>query len=213
MKRYAIIPAILLFAFVGCDREPPEPETPPPPPPTAQELLQRVIRATQLNAPLPKPGAELGKAEGAAWLKTVKSQRGKVAGEVNGAEAMRLVALKISERTRAEADLDLWSFVLVMCEAHKVFDPGSDKLDRLQKKAIRELSKPVVTFRQLSTKSDGSYEIQVDMKVPLTGQEFQNVTMSPGDIEHGVEFISVIGRSEGIRIEYEDGGDQLDIMR
>ena len=51
------------------------------------------------------------------------------------------------------------------------------------------------------------------MKVPLTGQEFQNVTMSPGDIEHGVEFISVIGRSEGIRIEYEDGGDQLDIMR
>ena len=212
MKRHAIILAILLFSFVGCKKEPPPSETPPPPPPpTAQVLLGRVIQATQLNAPLPAPGSEIGRVAAAAWINTVQAEKRKLGSEPNGREAMGLVSREIANRARNQADLELWSFVMVMCMAHEIFEPGSDRLERLQGKAERELSKPVVTFSQLYDLGDG-YLARVNMRLPLTGEVFNNVEMALGDIAHGVKFVSVIGRNAGIRIEYVEGGDQLDIM-
>ncbi len=211
MKRYAILSAVLLVGLVGCEKEPPPPEEPPPPPPpTAQELHRDAVQGTDLNAPLPKFGSGLGPKKSKAWLENAQQQRNQLAGEVNGEEAMRLVSLDIVKRARAVADLEAWLHVLLMFDAQKIFAPGSDSLDRLREKSIRELKKPVVTFHALF-EDNGVYNLQVNMFVRLTRETFKKVTMAVGDIEHGVKFVSVIGRMQGALMEYEDGGKQFEI--
>lgn len=212
MKRYAILSALLLVCLlVGCESEPPPPEEPPPPPPpTAQELYRKAVQGTKLNAPLPEFGQVLGPKKSEEWLKTAQQQRNQLGGEVNGQEAMRLVSVDIAKRARAVADLEAWLHVLLMFDAQKIFAPGSDSLERLREKAIRELKKPVVTFQQLHER-EGVYTLIVSMFVRLTRETFEKVTMAVGDIEHGVKFVSVIGRMQGALMEYEDGGKQFEI--
>ena len=134
----------------------------------------------------------------------------RIVGELNGQEAMRLVSVDIVKRARAVADLEAWLHVLLMFDAQKIFDPGSDSLDRLREKSIRELKKPIVTYLTLYER-DGVYTLQVSMFVRLTRETFKKVTMAVNDIEHGVKFVSVIGRQQGALMEYVDGGKQFEI--
>jgi hypothetical protein len=212
MKRYAILSAILLVGLlVGCEKEEVVPdEPPPPPPPTAQELHRNAVQGTKLNAPLPEFGSGLGPKKSKAWLEKAQQQRNQLAGELNGQEAMRLVSVDIVKRARAVADLEAWLHVLLMFDAQKIFDPGSDSLDRLREKSIRELKKPIVTYLTLYER-DGVYTLQVNMFVRLTRETFKKVTMAVNDIEHGVKFVSVIGRQQGALMEYVDGGKQFEI--
>jgi hypothetical protein len=202
---------MLLVGLVGCEKEPPEPEEPPPPPPpTAQELHRKVMNGTTLNAPLPEFGSGLGPKISKEWLEKAQQQKNQIAGELNGAEAMRLVSVDINKRARAVAELEAWLHVLFMYDAQKIFDPASDSLDRLREKSIRELKKPIVTFHTLYER-DGVYTLQVNMFVRLTRETFNKVTMTVGDIEQGVKFVRVIGRQQGAVMEYMDGGKQFEI--
>lgn len=212
MRRFAIALAILLVLFVGCPaEEEEEPTEGEPPPPTPEEIAAKITNEIGFNNPLPAPGSVLKKEDGDRWLSKVRSAYAQNSRTPEGKKALRMILSKIDERARYAEQIEGWKYVLVYCEAHDVFNPGSTKFDRLKKRADVELRKPKVRIKGLP-EAQGEVVAMLVFTFPLTGQSIDDIRMRVGEELHGLRLVDVVGNNKGLIFEYLETGETFEVL-
>ncbi len=216
MRRWALrlTFALTLFALplavTGCEEEEPETIVEEPPPPTPQEIAAQIMAEAQLLAPIPPKGATLPPGAGQAFLNQMRGIYTLHQATPEGQEALKEVGRKIDERLQAVEANELWDFVLVLCDVHMVFNPGSTRFDRSRQNAQVQLRKPKITLKGIYG-DGGRVTAMMDFYMPLTLETFKE-EMRPGEEKHGMKFIKVIGNNSGVEMEYLETRERSKVM-
>ena len=211
MHRYWIFPALMLaIILTGCTKEDPEPVVEEPPPPTPEEIYNEIMSQTALNAPIPPKGTSLPPGTGPAFLQQIRGIQTRHKATEEGKIALKRVAQTVDERIPRMKDNELWDFVVVLCDVHELFKPGSTRFDRIRATAEIELRKPKVTVSGIF-EADGRVTALLKFYLPLTGETFKEQPRI-GEVLHGMKFIEVVGNNRGVKLEYLETGELINVM-
>lgn len=194
MKRFAVVAMMCLVALSSCNREPPPPPTPPPPPPpSADQLVQRVMEKV---GPLVSPDPQSGK----ALQETLSKEVASLKTELNGGGAQKRILNDFVDKLTAAHQTEQWDFVLNLCDAVDVLDPGNTRTSRYRQRALDEKNRPVVKVKGF-VEIDGVTNVFMEIYLPATG-ETDDKRVREGEEFHGLVLERVIGNNQGVRLKY-----------
>ncbi len=215
MRAAFSIALILSIMFIGCsgETEPAVPDAPPPPPPpTPQEMADGIIRSTNLDAPPPPAGSKFPQAEADKVKNIFKQKKAELSATEDGQRALTMVSLRVNQKIRVYEQSQLWEHVLVFSELHTILNPGSKKYLDLQRRAVAELQRPVVSVKGFVSDGNSGQKIAfLDLYLPLQGETISD-RMRLGEEKYGIKFVEVIGRDQGILFEYMVTGDTFEVL-
>ncbi|MCC6694115.1 MAG: hypothetical protein IT365_00665 [Candidatus Hydrogenedentes bacterium] len=205
MKRFAVLAVLCLAALVACKKPPPEPPTPPPPPPpTAEALEQRVMEKV---GPLVSPDPQSGK----AMVETLSKEVASLKTELNGESARKRLQNQFVEKLKEAHQSEQWDFVVNLCDAVDVLDPGNTRTSRYRQRAMDEKSRPVVTMKGVF-EQDGVTTVFLEILLPTTG-EVVDKQVREGEEFYGLILEKIIGNNQGVRLKYLKTDTSFDVKK
>jgi len=116
----------------------------------------------------------------------------------------------VDQRIPRMEDNELWDFVVVLCDVHEVFKPGSTRFARVRETAEIELRKPKITVSGIHEK-DGQVTAILKFYLPLSGETYSERPRI-GEVFHGMKFVDVVGNNRGVEMEYLETGELIKFM-
>ncbi len=196
--------------------EPEEPDPTPIPEPSPEEMVQDALQQLFIldlippNTPLQMLLTPEGRRQ---LLQNVASWRAQAATTESGRDAIEKLRLNLDSRMREARDDQNAALVLLICDILDVLGDERGIIDRYREWAEIHNNRPVVTIRGWFQQQDIELEeiyAFVQIYTPETG-EIHSEQVREGDIVHGLEFVEIIGRNRGMRIEYLATGDRFDV--
>lgn len=214
MQRIWIFPILLgaSILMTACEKEEETPEIVEPPPPTPAEIAQRIISELSLDAPIPPPGASVPPGAAAQWLSKVQSTVASNSATEDGQEALGIVSRRLDQRVRTMEDNEMWDSVVILCEGHTIFNPGSTRFARTREVAEIELRKPKIKVMFI-VKNENIDKItgRLSFYLPLTGETYQE-SMRLGEERHGCKLVAFINNEKGVELEYLETGELMQFI-
>lgn len=219
MRRTFIPFVVLGIVLAGCQAQE---ETPTPrsvrqareateeksPEQIANELRQNLNPLRSYVGPdarIPPPVADKA-------LDGLKSDKKKHQVTENGNQALNIIASEVAEAIRTADDKESWAKIPVLVAALQVLEPGNDAYDRYVERAKVELNRPQVSIRGFFSEQSANETVAfLNVYEPET-QKMLAVNAREGEEFLGLRFLSVIGKNQGVRLEYMKTGESFDVF-
>ena len=174
---------------------------------TPQEVADKIIQEAQLNAPLPVAGSTLPPGMAQTFLKQFRQVKNQHSGSETGVQALVIVSKAIEGRIKDVERAQLWHYLLVYVDAHKILNPGSTKFSRQQERARIELKRPRVTPRGFIVDGiSGQTVVMLDIHLPLEDKVYSE-QLRVGEEIHGLKLVDIVGNNQGVTLEFLESGE------
>ncbi len=215
--RYMIVLSVLVLALMGCGEE--EKQTVPvnsytPPPPSPTQIADAFFRKTQLKIPLPESSEATFPPElSGRFLGEVRTLVAKNSTSPEGQEAIQIVLTELESKVRESQRKNMWEFIIVYSDAYAILSPESKKYDNVRQKAKVQLVRPKIEVKGFyHDHASDQVAAFVSIYKPLSGEIIEE-RMRIGEELHDLRFIRVIGKDEGIEVEYLGSGETFQVFK
>jgi hypothetical protein len=212
MKRFALLCLVAGVVLAGCKpKEPPKPVNAPPPPPTAEQINSEMMAHINPLMKYMAADADVPANEASEAINKLRNSKTNHQLTINGPEGIRRVTTQVDGTLNRAYNERAWALCLVMGEALKVLDPANEAYTRKLEEALIQKNKPKIEISSfISDKATETTVVFMDIYLPETGQ-FVKKQAREGEEFYNCKIIEMIGKNEGIRVEYLLTHDLFDV--
>lgn len=201
----------MAFVMVGCEIEEEE-EDEEPPPPSAAEISGAIRQAYQGLNQYNQRFAGIPQEEKQEALQGVAQARSQYQATPHGPEGISQAAQELEGLIREARNNEAWDLVVFAVDALQTLEPGNTRFERDRERAELYRNLPQLEITGFFDDPDtGAVTVFMNVTLPQQGRTEQ-VQARPGDEFHGLEMREIIGRNQGIRVEYLPTGDEYEVM-
>lgn len=204
MKLLRVLMAPIVFgaclSVVACNQKQNQtPDQPPPPPPkTAAEISQQMRAAVEqaMNDAPPGRPTEAGRND---IRNKVRGEMSKLGSEPNKDDGFADAAQSVIEQMKSAENGEQWARVVYLADAAQTLDANARVAGSLER-AMFQINKPVVTITGFTQIEDVT-TVHLSVFLPEANRT-EKVNVREGEEFNDLRFLEIIGRNQGIRLEY-----------